>query len=301
MSSAPFTILRQEGIPLEPASGTVRMAAVQMEPRLGDAEHNLAVCEDALVLAKGEGAALAAFPECALTGYCYQSREEALEHALPADGPELTRLAGAAAERGMHAAVGYLERTPEGNLANAVSIVGPGGRTAHYRKTHLPFLGVDKWVTPGDEPFRVFEAAGLRVGLLICYDASFPEAVRLLALAGADLVLLPTNWPQEAIAKAAWLPNTRAYENVIYFASVNRLGNERGYVFHGLSRVCGPTGETLVEGPRDAAAILITDLDPERARNKRIERRGDAYWVDRIGQRRKDLYVLRPAGDADRS
>jgi len=180
-----------------------------------------------------------------------------------------------------------------------VSIVGPSGMSAHYQKTHLPFLGADRFTQAGTQPFQVHEAAGLRLGLLICYDASFPEASRLLALAGAELLVLPTNWPEEAEEKAGWLPNTRAYENVVYFAAVNRVGEEGGFRFHGRSRVCDPTGRTIVEGPADLEAILVFDVDPSRAREKRIVRR-EGYWVDRIAQRRVDLYRLGPgARDED--
>jgi predicted amidohydrolase len=85
---------------------------------------------------------------------------------------------------------------------------------------------------------------------------------------------------------------------VIYFASVNRVGTERGYRFHGMSRICDPEGKTLVEAPRDVETILVTDLDPERARTKRIERR-EGYWLDRIAQRREDLYRLTPGSGGD--
>lgn len=275
----------------EPAPGIVRLAAVQMEPRIGEIARNVDACIDWMTRAAGEGARLVAFPECALTGYCFRDRDEAWEAALERDGGAMRRLTQAAAALDVHVAVGYLERVG-GRIANSASILGPTGLVAHYRKTHLPYLGVDRWVDPGCEPFTVHEAAGLRVGLLICYDASFPEATRALALKGADLVLLPTNWPEEAVAKADWLPNTRAYENVIYFAAVNRVGTERGYAFHGKSRVCGPTGETLAQGPADSEAMLLVDIDPVRARTKKIVRRKGEYWVDRIGQRREDLYRM---------
>jgi predicted amidohydrolase len=73
---------------------------------------------------------------------------------------------------------------------------------------------------------------------------------------------------------------------------VNRVGVERGYAFHGKSRVCGPTGETLAQGPADTEAMLLVDIDPVRARTKKIVRREGEYWVDRIGQRREDLYRM---------
>jgi predicted amidohydrolase len=69
------------------------------------------------------------------------------------------------------------------------------------------------------------------------------------------------------------------------------VGEERGYRFHGLSRICDPTGATLAEAPRDAETVVVVDVDPRRSRQKRILRRED-YWVDRIGQRREDLYRL---------
>ena len=278
-----------------PASGVVRLAAVQMDITLGDPTRNLARCRDAAQSAAQEGCTLAVFPECALTGYCFESLEEAREAAIYRDGEALEELCRVVRETDVHLVVGYLERTPVG-VANSVSILGPDGILAHYQKTHLPFLGADRFTEAGRQPFRVHEVAGLRIGLLICYDASFPEAARLLALEGADLILLPTNWPEEAEEKAEWLPNTRAYENVVYFASVNRVGEERGFHFHGRSRVCDPTGRTMVEGPRDVEALLVCEVDPRRSREKRIVRR-EGYWVDRIAGRREDLYRLRPANE----
>jgi len=287
---ATFTLVHPDDWPEEPRPGLVRMAAVQMDPRIGETARNLEWSLAAADMARRERAGLAVYPECGLTGYCFSSFEEAREAGLERDGAALRRLAEASADTGVALVVGYLERTPTG-VANAVSILEGGAIVGHYRKAHLPYLGADRFTEAGNEPFRVFEAAGLRLGVLICYDASFPEASRLLALEGADIILLPTNWPQEAESKAAWLPNTRAYENVVYFASVNRTGDERGFRFHGRSRICDPTGATLVEGPADREAILLADVDPARARTKRIVRR-DGYWVDRIGQRRDDLYRL---------
>jgi predicted amidohydrolase len=277
--------------------GHVRVAAVQMEPKIGAVRENTGAVIEALDLACDQGARLAVFPECTLTGYCFDSADEAREAAVERDSPWIRDLAAAAAARDAAIVVGYMERTGSG-IANALSILGEGGVLGHYRKTHLPHLGGDRFVDPGRNRFTVHTVFGLRLGLLICYDASFPEASRLLALAGADLLCLPTNWPKEALSKAAWLPNTRAYENVVYFASVNRVGTERGFDFHGLSRICDPTGETMVEGPRDRPAVLLADVDPARARTKKITRR-EGYWVDRIGQRRPDLYTLSGNGGED--
>ena len=296
MSQPSFLIVRAAPLP-EGGRDTVRVAAVQMEPRLGDPEQNVNRCAEAARIAAAEGSALAIFPECALTGYCVSSLDEARSAALPREGSAIRTLEKIALETRVHLVVGYLEHTESG-VANAVSVIGPSGVLAHYRKTHLPFLGADRFTEPGTQPFQVYEAAGLRLGLLICYDASFPEASRLLALAGAEFLVLPTNWPEEAEEKASWLPNTRAYENVVYFAAVNRVGEENGFRFHGRSRVCDPTGRTIIQGPSDLEAILVFDVDPSHARQKRIVRR-EGYWVDRISQRREDLYRLKPTNEIE--
>ena len=296
VDNGPFHVVRDPSLSVG-SPGLVRLASVQMDTRIGEIQINVARCRAAAQVAAREGSALAVFPECALTGYCFDSLEAAREAAIYRDSEALEALCRVVRETSVTLVVGYLERTPVG-VANSVSILGPDGILAHYQKTHLPFLGADRFTEAGRQPFRVHEAAGLRVGLLICYDASFPEAARLLALEGADLILLPTNWPQEAEDKARWLPNARAYENVVYFASVNRIGEERGFRFHGQSRVCDPTGRTLVEGPRDLECILVCDVDPRRSRDKRIVRR-DGYWVDRIAGRREDLYRLRHGSETD--
>jgi predicted amidohydrolase len=262
-----------------------------MDIRIAEPEENLGACLAAMARSREAGASLIAFPECAITGYAFADVAEARGGALERTDPRWERLIAACRDLDVHVVVGYLERVPDG-VANAATTFGPSGLVSHYRKTHLPFLGSDKFVQRGGEIVGLHEVDGIRVALQICFDGSFPEVTRLQTLAGADLVLLPTNWPEEAEAKASWLPNTRAYENVIYFATINRLGKERGYRFHGLSRICGPGGETLVQGPRDEPAILLADIDPARSRGKRIERRAGEYYVDRIGERREDLYRL---------
>ncbi len=275
--------------------GHVRIAGVQSNPRIGALDHNLQRTLTGIEAAAAAGARLVVFPECSLTGYCFDNPDEAREAAISPASDTFATLTAACAAHDVALVVGYLERTPTG-IANTVSLISGGGPVGHYRKTHLPHLGVDRWSTPGQEAYRVYEAAGLRIGLLICFDASFPEATRLLALEGADIVLLPTNWPQEATHKASWLPNTRAYENVIYFASVNRVGTERDYRFRGLSRICDPEGLVIAQGPEDEEVILLADVDPAKAREKRIVRREGEYWLDRIGQRRTDLYTLTGPG-----
>ena len=130
-----------------------------------------------------------------------------------------------------------------------------------YRKAHLPFLGVDRFTTPGDGAFQVATAGEIRVGMNICYDATFPEAARVLMLEGADLIVLPTNWPPGFEPAAEYVINARALENRVYYAAVNRVGVENGFEFIGCSRSCGPNGQTLVEAPHRNEAILYAEID----------------------------------------
>ena len=202
----------------------------------------------------------------------------------------------------MRVAVGLLERGAAGAIHNACVLVGPDGLAASYRKCHLPCLGVDRFAKPGDGPFAVYDLGGLRVGMLICYDDSFPEAARCLMLLGADIVLLPTNWPSGAAGVAKFIVPARALENHVYYAAVNRVGEEGGFRFFGRSRIVGPDGETLAAAEHDREAILHASIDPTAARAKYLVRIPGAYELHRLADRRPDLYgpvcdpALRPPG-----
>src|SRR5262249_40651507 len=120
-----------------------RIAAVQMDCRLGDKTHNLTEVRSKLREAAGQGARLAIFPECALTGYCYESKEEAWPHAETIPGPATDALSRDCKELDIFVIVGMLEADQD-RLFNACALVGPAGLVAGYRKIHLPFLGVDR-------------------------------------------------------------------------------------------------------------------------------------------------------------
>ncbi len=173
-----------------------------------------------------------------------------------------------------------------------MALVGPSGLIGTYRKVHLPHLGIDMKTSYGDRPFAVFEIAGVKVGMLICYDAAFPEATRSLALLGADLIVLPTNWPPGAECVAEHTLNTRAMENAVYFMAVNRVGEERGFQFIGRSRICGPSGCTLASTESTAATILYADIDPAQSRNKRVTRVPGKHAIDRLADRRPEMYSV---------
>jgi predicted amidohydrolase len=272
------------------AMSSWKVAGVQMDCRLGDKARNLAAVRERLREAGARGARLVVFPECVLTGYAFESKEEAWPHAEPVPGPSTRALADDCRQLGVWAVFGLLERDAAGALFNACALVGPGGMAGVYRKIHLPFLGVDRFTTPGDRPFAVHDLGGLCIGPLICYDCSFPESARALTLLGADLVLLPTNWPPGARTTAEFLVRARALENHVYHLAVNRVGEERGFRFIGQSQLVGCDGGLLVPCAGEGEEILYGDVEPAVARSKRLVKIPGKYEIDRVADRRPEMY-----------
>jgi predicted amidohydrolase len=266
-----------------------KIACVQMDVAIGDINANREKIIDRLRAAADGGAQLVIFPECALTGYCFDSLEEAAPFAEPINGPSSDAFAKACRETGVHAVIGFIEKGGS-NFYNAAMVLGPSGVVGSYRKVHLPFLGVDRFLTPGDRPFAILELPFGRVGVNICYDASFPEAARALKLLGAELILLPTNWPTGAWRTAEFIINARACENHVNFAAVNRCGVERGWEFIGRSKVVDHNGDTIAEAAREGEEMLVVEIDlPEANRNKIVNVAG-SYEIDRLADRRPEFY-----------
>jgi predicted amidohydrolase len=269
----------------------MKIAGVQMDVAFADVERNLGRMIERLRETTASGARLSVFPECALCGYCFSSLEEARPFAQPIPGPAIERMREACAELGCYAIFGLLELDGT-RIFNAAVLVGPAGVIGNYRKVHLPYLGIDMFTSFGDRPFAVHSAGELKVGMNICYDAAFPEAARSLAILGADLVVLPTNWPPGAECTAASVINARALENAVYYIAVNRVGTERGFEFIGRSKIVDPSGQTLAESRAPGEEILYADIDPAKARRKHIIRVPGKHEIDRLADRRPEMYGL---------
>lgn len=267
----------------------LKIAAVQMDVTLADKPRNLDRISSALAETTAQGAQLTIFPECAVTGYCFDSLDEALPSGEAVPGPSCQQLTEVCAQLDSHAIVGLLERDGD-RLFNACALIGPSGVVGSYRKIHLPFLGIDRFTTPGDRPFAVHAMGDARIGMNICYDSAFPESARSMALDGADLIALPTNFPPGAECMAEHVVNTRAMENKVFYACVNRVGHERGFDFIGHSKICDTSGRILAEAPHAEEAVLYAELDLEQARTKRIVRVPDKHIIDRFVDRRPEMY-----------
>lgn len=265
------------------------VAGIQMPVDFAVKASNLDRVEAHLRTAAGNGARLVVFPECVLTGYCFESLEEARAVAEPIPGPSIERMAAVCDELDVYVVFGLLEQDSE-RMFNACALVGPSGLIASYRKIHLPYLGIDRFATPGDRPFAVHDVGEVRVGMNICYDCSFPESARIMALAGADLIVLPTNWPPGAQSVPRFTVQTRAQENRVYFMAVNRIGTERGFRFIGNSKILDVDGTELAAAEHENEEILYAEIDVRRARNKHIVRVPGQHEIDRFRDRRPDMY-----------
>lgn len=273
---------------------TVVVHAVQMDPRLFQTRLNLDEVVNRLGDSASVGAALAVFPECALTGYIMHSREEALSASETIPGSATEILAAECRRLNMYAVVGMLE--VEGDRCyNSAVLVGPEGLVGKHRKAHLPRVGVDRWVDHGDIPFRVYDTEIARIGLLICYDMSFPESIRCLALDGMELLAHPTNSPT-----GTWGPpgsrsepektDHRARGERVYVVSADRCGVERDIEFVGGSRISAPSGRILSRVSAPVPETITANVHPTRARSKYVSLPHIGLEVDYFADRRPDLY-----------
>ena len=275
---------------------TLRVAACQIEPQLGEVDTNLERIARAVAEAAAAGAVLAVLPEAAVTGYAFASLDEARPVAWRAGAVASDRIASLAETHRMTVICGTLEAQGE-EVFNAALLATPDGRRYTYRKMHLPYLGIDRFATPGPEAPSVVEVGGLRIGVLICYDLRFPEAARMCALDGADLIALPTNWPVGVDFHPGIFAPSRAAENHCYLLAADRVGTERGTTFIGRSVLIDYDGHQLAVASDTEEELLVGEIDPEAARQTHVRRRPGEHEWDTIADRRPGLYrrLLEPA------
>jgi 5-aminopentanamidase len=260
----------------------MKMALWQTRGFAADVGANLEALEQTARQARAGGAALLLCPECWLAGY--NIGRQAAQLAESADGASARRIAAIARANDLAIVYGYAERDAS-DIFNSVQVIGPAGTAlAHYRKTHL--FGPDERASyrPGPGFVPPFTFAGLRIGLLICYDVEYPESVRSLALMGADLVLVPTALTDEYSQVPALIVPTRSLESQVFIAYCNRTGRENGMPFLGRSCITAPDGYPLAAAQADDA-LLFADIEPEV---RTVTARVYPYREDR----RPELYGL---------
>lgn len=265
----------------------MRLACLQSIVVLGDPVANsFAAARKLEALSKVN---VAVFPEAYLTGYCESEFARAAALAIPRTDKSLKLLEEASQDLAIVTVVGFAERTDEGLLYNTAALFERDKPARFYRKTHLPELGFDKCVTPGSE-LPVFETAFGRIGILICFDLRHPEPSRVLALRGADVIVLPTNWPEGAEVSAEHMGVARAAENRVFVAACNRVGEENGFRFIGHSKIISPSGDVLAAAGA-AEEVIEADIEVAEARQKRRVIIPGSYETTAFASRRPELYA----------
>jgi N-carbamoylputrescine amidase len=279
------------------AEQVTRVGLVQM--RCGaDPDENLATAAARVEEAAQRGAQIVCLQELFRSPYFCQREDAAtFDLAEPIPGPSTEGLGRVAASRAVVVIAPLFERRAEGVFHNsAVVIDADGSVVGVYRKMHIPDdpLYYEKYYfSPGDAGFRSFATRAGQVGALVCWDQWFPEAARLTALRGAEILFYPTaiGWhPSEkaqhgAAQYAAWetIQRSHAIANGVFVAAVNRVGVEGGLEFWGASFVCDPFGRVLARASHDREELLVVDCDRaligETRRNWPFlrDRRIDAY------------------------
>jgi N-carbamoylputrescine amidase len=286
------------------------VALVQMRCE-AEPEANMAKAIAKIREAGAAGAQIVCLPELFLGHYFCQREDPALfDLAEPIPGPSAERLAKAAKAAGTVVVASLFERRGPGLFHNTAAVLDADGELLGiYRKMHIPddpLYHEKYYFTPGDTGFKTFDTRFGRIGVLVCWDQWFPEAARLTALRGAQILFYPTaiGWHPGEKAEfgtaqhQAWelIQRSHAVANGVYVAAVNRVGHEGpadgGLDFWGASFVSDPFGGMMKRGSHDKEDLLIVQCDPARQDDIRRhwpflrDRRIDAYgeltkrWID---------------------
>ncbi|UCG09597.1 MAG: carbon-nitrogen hydrolase family protein [Desulfobacterales bacterium] len=235
----------------------MKIAIYQSEGKPKKIDDNLESLRRAAISAVEQGSRLLICPEMFLTGY--NIGDAVFNLAEPLHGPVLQKAAAIARQTEIALLFGYPERNGADVYNSAILIDRKGEIRANYRKTHLYGSEEKRLFRPGDA-FVVVELEGVNLGILICYDIEFPETVRALALAGAELIAVPTAIMEPYCLVARLVVPARAYENQIFTAYANRCGHEGDLTYCGLSCIVGPDGSDLVRCGTDAG-LMVADID----------------------------------------
>jgi predicted amidohydrolase len=264
---------------------SLRATAVSPEVRIGDLDGNLERLRAAIIEAASAGAQLIVLPELATSGYVFTGRSEAAAGALTRDDPRWASLEAVIPE-GIVVVLGYAESDGE-RLFNTAVVLGAGGRLADYRKSHL--WGIEKSVfDAGPTAGIIVDVPFGRLGVAICYDSEFPEVPRRLALAGADVLALPVNWPLVPRPAGEHPPETiqamaAARSSRLPIVISDRWGDERGVLWTDGTAIVDEQGWVVAR--RDGASGASATIALDAARLKSLPPHNDLFL-----DRRPELY-----------
>jgi predicted amidohydrolase len=255
----------------------MKLSFMQFAPVLGDLSATMEKIDR--LSAHCVGADLLVLPELCNSGYNFASRQQAWETSEEIESSRFLEFLRTLCQRlDCHLVTGFNERHGA-HLYNSAVLLNPRGYVGRYRKLHL-FLNEKDYFEPGDEGLPVFDIGLCRVGMLVCFDWIFPEAWRVLALRGADVICHPSNLVLPGLAQRA-VP-VHAVTNRVYVVTANRVGSEADLVFTGASTIASPKGEVLAQAPPQGEAVVIVEVDVALARDKQITARNHVFEDRRV-------------------
>jgi predicted amidohydrolase len=274
---------------------STRVTCCQIPLAIGDTTGNQATATAAVEAAARDGAQVVVLPELASSGYVFADRAELASLAETRDGPAITAWANLAESFDLTIVAGFPEAAGD-KIYNSAAVVDPTGLRGVYRKAHLWDTENAVFDRADDLPLLVETTHG-RLGVMICYDIEFPEWVRAVALAGADLLCAPVNWPllprpQGERPAEMVRAMAGAGSNRMPIAVCDRTGVERGVDWVGGSVITDADGYPMAVAEFSTPGSITADVDVEQARVKRFNDNNDVH-----GDRRTDLYRRTPLLD----
>jgi len=273
-----------------------------------DPDKNLALAEEQIRVAAGQGAQIVCLQELFRTLYfCHTEDHDFFQLAEPVPGPSTAFLQSLAAELNVVIIASLFEKRAVGLYHNTAAVINADGSfLGKYRKQHIPDdpgFYEKFYFTPGDTGYQVFETRFARIGVLVCWDQWYPEAARITSLMGADILFFPTaiGWDTAETSDdvnceqfQAWqtIQRSHAIANGVHVVAVNRTGTEAGTNFWGGSFIANPFGTVLRQAPHDKPETMVVEIDLNLNRKYREvwpflrDRRIDSYqpilsrWID---------------------
>jgi predicted amidohydrolase len=252
----------------------MKVGYYQFAPEFGRLEKNV---EKAINAIRKLRADLIVLPELFNTGYLFTSKSElaGLAEKIPS-GFTTDALVNIAREESTCIVAGLAEKGSQG-FYNTSVLVSPGGYIGKYRKAHL-FFEERKWFLPGNSKFQSFDLGVAKVGVMICWDWIFPEAMRSLCLKGADIVCHPSNLVLTYCTDAMV---TRCIENGVYAVTANRVGSDKRkskeMSFTGMSQIIDPRGNVLARASKNREEARAVKIDPTISRDKSFTKYNDIF------------------------
>ena len=242
----------------------IKAAFIQFAPYLGDLNKNIILLDK--LIDKSKSADLLVLPELTNSGYNFNSKEQAFQLAESINNSKFIRFLHDKCRRHDLYIVSGFNENDNGKLYNSAVLIGPNGYIGKYRKIHL-FMNEKDIFSRGNLGFPVFDIGFCKIGMLVCFDHFFPEAWRILALKGAEVICHPSNLITKYAQKVV---PVHALINRVFVITANRIGKEKELEFTGKSIIVNTVGEILYQAHEDAEDICIIEIDPGISKDKML-------------------------------